>query len=161
VSTSLLATPVETLAFQIFHDVISLRTSASVAFIDITDEVQSCVRSAGIQNGVVNVQTQHTTASVLVNENEPLLLEDLRRALEELAPRCTTYRHDDFAVRTTNMTPDEKANGHAHCKAIFLRASEMLNVANGELQLGRWQRIFFVELDCPRDRTVSVLVMGS
>ncbi len=58
------------------------------------------------------------------------------------------------------MTPDEKPNGHAHCKALFLRSSETINIVDGRLQLGRWQRIFLLELDCPRRRTVSVMVMG-
>jgi len=84
----------------------------------------------------------------------------MRRTLERLAPRGHLYQHDDFNVRTVNMCPDEQKNGHSHCKAMFLRTSETLNVAQGELQLGQWQRVFLIELDRAKKRTVSVLVMG-
>jgi secondary thiamine-phosphate synthase enzyme len=145
---------------QISHERIHLRTRDCLQFIDITEEVRAQVAGTGIRDGIVNIQTLHTTAMVMVNEHEPLLLEDLARALEALAPRGYRYRHDDFAVRTVNLTPNENPNGHAHCKALFLRSSESLNLVNGEIQLGPWQRIFFVELDCARDRTLSVIVMG-
>lgn len=146
--------------FQSFHQQLQLHTDEGLQFIDLTDEVARIVAESGIFQGFVNVQTTHTTTAIIVNEHEPLLLEDLRRALEQLAPRSVKYRHDDFEIRTANLTPDEKPNGHAHCKALFLRASETLNVINGELQLGRWQRIFLIELDCPRSRTVSVSLLG-
>jgi secondary thiamine-phosphate synthase enzyme len=102
----------------------------------------------------------HTTAAVVVNENEPLLLADLRAALERVAPRHLSYRHDDFAQRAA-VAPDEPANGHAHCQALFLRASETLALARGRACLGRWQRLFLVELDGPRTRTLSVTVLGT
>ena len=146
--------------FQTFHDFVDLQTSESLQFIDITEEVRVCVAASGIRSGVVHVQSQHTTAAILINEHEPLLLEDLKRTLERLAPRTHAYDHDNFDVRTVNLTPDEKPNGHAHCKALFLRSSEAIHVVNGELQLGTWQRIFFLELDCARKRKVSILTMG-
>jgi secondary thiamine-phosphate synthase enzyme len=148
-------------AFRTLHRRITLRTRECLQFIDLTGELTSLVAASGVVNGTVNVQSRHTTAAIVVNEDEPLLLEDLKRTLEGLAPRGADYRHDDFSVRTANLTPDEQPNGHAHCKALFLRASETVNVVNGELQLGRWQRVFFVELDCARAREVSVLVMGT
>ncbi|MBL8206973.1 MAG: YjbQ family protein, partial [Blastocatellia bacterium] len=94
------------------------------------------------------------------NENEPLLLDDLKKSLERAAPRTVSYKHDDFDIRTENLTPDERPNGHAHCKALFLRSSETLNLINGELDLGRWQRVFLVELDGARQRTVSLSILG-
>jgi secondary thiamine-phosphate synthase enzyme len=80
--------------------------------------------------------------------------------LERLASREHSYRHDDFAVRTVNVVEGERPNGHSHCKSLFLHASETLNIDGGRLQLGRWQRIFFLELDGARPRSVSVMVMG-
>ncbi len=108
----------------------------------------------------MSVQSLHTTAAIVVNENEPLLLQDLRAALERAAPRHLAYRHDDFSQRAA-VPPDEPANGHAHCQALFLRASETLGVAGGRLRLGRWQRVFLVELDGPRTRTAAVTVLGA
>jgi len=143
-----------------YHDWIHLRTEAPLQFVDFTDQLTQVVRDSRICTGFVNVQTRHTTTAVMVNENEPLLLEDMRSILERLAPHDRPYQHDDFSVRTVNMCPDEEKNGHSHCKAIFLRTSETLNIAQGELQLGQWQRVFLIELDRPKKRTVSVLVMG-
>ena len=95
-----------------------------------------------------------------MNEGEPLLLEDLRAALERAAPRRLAYLHDEMDLRA-GVAADEPANGHAHCKALFLRASETLAVAEGRPRLGRWQRVFLVELDGPRTRTLSLTVLGA
>jgi secondary thiamine-phosphate synthase enzyme len=96
----------------------------------------------------------------MVNEHEPGLLDDLARLLDRLAPREAHYAHDDLGVRTVNLVPGERINGHAHCQALLLRASESLTVAHGALCLGRWQRLFLVELDGPQTREVSVVTMG-
>jgi len=142
------------------QDRIELQTRECLQFIDLTEPVDSIVRASGIRHGLVNIQSLHTTTGVVVNEHEPLLLHDLQRALERAAPRHRKYKHDDFAIRTVNMTDDERPNGHAHCKALFVPTSVALNVASGRMQLGRWQRIFLLELDRARRRTVSVLVFG-
>ncbi|HEY6403820.1 MAG TPA: secondary thiamine-phosphate synthase enzyme YjbQ [Blastocatellia bacterium] len=146
-------------AIRTHHSVIRLRTSECLQFVDVTDEVEEVVARAGIRQGWVNVQTKHTTTAIIVNENEPLLHEDLRRMLERLAPSSDVYEHNDFS-RRVDIPPDEPANGHSHCKALFLPMSACVNVADGRLQLGRWQRIFLIELDDSRERSVSVMVMG-
>jgi secondary thiamine-phosphate synthase enzyme len=139
---------------------ISLETSDCLQFIDLTDFISDFVASSNISFGMVNIQSRHTTAAIMINENEPLLLQDIRRTLEEVAPSQNQYRHDDFATRTVNLFPDETENGHSHCKAVFLRTSETVNIVDGVLQLGRWQRIFLVELDQSRHRDVSLMVLG-
>ena len=145
---------------RVHHETVELETEGGVQFIDITDQIAEIVNDSGILNGWVNIQTQHTTTAIIVNEHEPLLLEDMKELLERFAPQQHDYRHNDFNIRTVNMQPDEQPNGHSHCRALFLRASETLNIVEGKLNLGRWQRIFFIELDCPRLRNVSVMVMG-
>ena len=137
-----------------------MRTAGKLQFLDLTERVGNIVRASGVKSGIVNVQSLHTTAAVLVNEHEPLLLQDLRAVLERVAPSGKKYRHDDFALRTVNMAQDEEANGHAHCKSMLLSASVQINVLDGVLRLGRWQRIFLVELDRARSRAVSVMVCG-
>jgi secondary thiamine-phosphate synthase enzyme len=129
-------------------------------FIDITDEVAAAVEASGIQDGTVTVFSRHTTAAVKINENEPLLLRDMARFLEASAPREAEYRHNDFVIRTANMTDDECPNGHSHCQHLLLGASETIPVMGGRLGLGRWQSIFLVELDRPREREVVVQVLG-
>jgi secondary thiamine-phosphate synthase enzyme len=154
------AYPVTEPGLLVRHEVLNLRTSECLEFHDITGKVAEVVERSGVQEGTINVQSRHTTVAIFVGENEPLLLDDMRDMLERLAPRKAHYQHDDFTIRTVNMMPGEHPNGHAHCKAMFLRAAETLNVVGGRLDLGRWQRLFVVELDLPRDRSISVRVMG-
>lgn len=139
---------------------IDLETKEELEFIDITDRVTSFVEESRVKDGLVNVQTPHTTAAIIVNENEPLLMEDFKKHLQKAASRDLDYRHNDFSVRTVNMCPDECANGHAHCRAIHLPVSATLNLIEGELQLGQWQRIFFVELDKSRKRKFQIQILG-
>jgi secondary thiamine-phosphate synthase enzyme len=138
-----------------YGETVHLRTQRSQQFADITELVAERVRRSGISRGVVNVQSCHTTASILVNEFEPELLLDLDRLTEEWAPRDHGYRHD-----RRDMPPGERANGHAHARAVLLGTSVILNVDNGEIRLGRWQRILLAELDGPRRRGISIVVLG-
>jgi len=129
-------------------------------FVDATEEIKKFVKESGIQNGLVNIQIMHTSAALIVNEHEPLLLEDMKRNLEATASNKLKYQHDDFSVRTVNLCDDECKNGHSHCKAIHLLPSVTLNLIKGELQLGEWQRIMLVELDGSRPRKIQVVIVG-
>jgi secondary thiamine-phosphate synthase enzyme len=142
------------------HTRIRIATERPAEFIDLTDGLQDLVAEASVEVGFVNIQSLHTTAAIVVNEHEPLLLEDFASVLESVAARQREYRHDDATVRQVNLTPGERPNGHAHCQALLLGATACLNVVHGRLQLGRWQRVFLVELDGPRTREISVLMMG-
>ena len=125
----------------------SVRTERAPQFVDITERVQELVEEMGVKQGIVTVFTRHTTAAIRINENEPLLLSDMEEFLKRLAPKDLYYRHNDFGIRTHNMTEDECPNAHAHCQHLILGASETIPVMEGKLALGRWQRIFLVELD--------------
>ena len=142
------------------HTKIRIATERPTQFIDVTDRLETLVREAGIRFGFVNIQTLHTTTAIVVNELEPLLLSDFATLLENAAPRDAGYRHDDVTARTVNLTPDERINGHAHCQALLLGPSACLNVIDGQLLLGRWQRVFMAELDGPRPREISMLILG-
>lgn len=133
-------------------------SSRATEFIDITDRLSACVREAGLTEGLLVVQTLHTTTGLLVNEAEPLLLEDLGARLACWAPLDLPYAHDDLSRRTVNLLGNrERRNGHAHCRAAVFRSSEALIVAEGRLSLGRWQRVLFVECDGPQRRGIVVL----
>src|SRR5919108_6005281 len=138
-----------------------LETREPIQFLDVTDQVAAFVRESGLRDGMVTVFSRHTTAAVCIQEAEPLLLEDLREFLERNAPSEAHYRHNDFRVRTVHMHDDESPNGHAHCLQLMLGSSESVPVADGELLLGTWQRIFLVELDGPRtSREVLIQALG-
>ena len=142
------------------HSRIRVATRRDMEFIDITDRIEFLATEAGIHAGLVNIQSLHTTTAIVVYEHEPLLLADFDALLARAAPRDAPYRHDDMDARTVNLAPGERPNGHAHCHALLLGSSASLNFAEGRLQLGRWQRVFLAELDGPRVREVSVLVLG-
>lgn len=147
--------------FRVTTDLLRVRSVRRIQFIDLTDRIEACVRSSGIEQGLVAVQTLHTTTGILVNENEPLLLQDLEDLFERFVPRDACFRHDDLPRRAAGLPPDERRNGDAHARATLLRTSETLHVVAGALRLGTWQRVFLVELDGERDRAVSVVVLGS
>jgi secondary thiamine-phosphate synthase enzyme len=140
------------------HDLtISVVTREEMEFIDLTPALVALVESLGVRDGVLTVQTRHTTTGVMINEHEPLLLNDLKAMFERLIP-AGPYEHDDFGRRTVNLTPDERSNGHAHCRTALLRTSESVPIVDGALTLGCWQRIFLVEFDGPRRREVAVAI---
>ncbi len=146
--------------FRVVYETIDYDTAHALQFIDITADVRRFVTAAEIVDGQVAVVSLHTTAAVVVNEHEPLLLNDMARVLRRLAPADDYYEHNDFSIRTVNMTADERENGHAHCQHLFLGTSETIPIRAGELTLGLWQSVFLVELDHARRRTVQLHAMG-
>ena len=137
-----------------------LATQLATEFVDITADLDAFVAATGVHHGIVTVQTTHTTTGIVVNECEPLLLRDFENLLDDLAPRYRRYGHDDMSLRQ-GVPASEPANGHAHCRALLLPVSVTLNVIDGRLTLGKWQRVFLVELDGPRERTVTLVLQGS
>ena len=140
-----------------------LRTAGGLTVTDITGEVQDIVRQSGIQDGICSVYSPHTTCSVRVNEWERGFLEDFAVLLKRLVPTEHYYAHDDWDRRTENVCEEdmEIGNGHAHCMSMLLGpAGESIPVREGELALGQWQRVLFLELDRERDRRWLVQVVG-
>ena len=76
------------------------------------------------------------------------------------APRGAAYQHDDLSIRTVNLEPNERPNGQSHCQRLLIGASESIPIVDGVVQLGKWQRIFFVELDGARPRTMQLQLLG-
>jgi len=147
------------IAFGVTVGRLAIRTREALEVVDLTARIEAFVEAAALEAGWVNVQSRHTTAGIVVNENEAGLLRDALALLERLAPRGAGYAHDELH-RRPGVLPDERLNGHAHAKALLLRTAETVNVAGRRLQLGAWQRVLLVELDGPREREVSLLALG-
>lgn len=145
----------------VYTETLEYQTSHAPGFIDITDAVCDVVTRSEVAFGTASVFSRHTTAAIKINENEPLLLRDMARVLRQAAPQNAYYEHNDFSRRTVNMNPDECANGHAHCQHLFLGTSETIPLLDSQLIIGRYQRLFLIELDHPRPRQVMVTVMGT
>jgi secondary thiamine-phosphate synthase enzyme len=125
----------------------SVETQARVEFKDITDLVQKVVTESGTQSGMCFLFVPHTTAAILINENDdPALQKDLDNFLKSLAPRDSNYYHND-------------GNCDAHLKAAVIGNSKSLLVESGRLVLGRWQGVFFCDFDGPRRRELRIKVV--
>ena len=119
---------------------------------DLTSRVVEIVRKAGFRNGIATVFTPGSTAGVTTIEFEDGVVEDLKKAIERLAPHNIRYDHD-------RRWGD--GNGFAHVRAALLGPSLTLPVANGDLQLGTWQQIVLIDFDNrPRQREVLVQLVG-
>ncbi len=126
-----------------------VETRRRAEVVDVTGLVEGAVRGSGVREGVVVVQTPHTTTAVVVNEREGSLVQDLLEWAARMAPEGAGYRHD----RTDG-------NAHAHLRGIMMGASVVIPIADGRLALGTWQSVLFVELDGPRSRRLHVKVLG-
>ncbi|MDP9491145.1 MAG: secondary thiamine-phosphate synthase enzyme YjbQ [Actinomycetota bacterium] len=149
---------------KVFQGQRQLRTEGGLSVRDITGDVAEAVRESGVRDGIVCVYSPHTTCCVRVNEFENGFLEDFAALLRGLVPSERYYAHDDPDRRTENICEEDMqlGNGHAHCMSMLLgSAGEAIPVRNGELCLGTWQRILFLELDRERDRRWLVQVVGS
>ena len=142
------------------HD---LQTERCGEFIDITHDVLSAVSKSEVENGTVVVYSPHTTCAVVINEPESGFMDDFCELLDELAPSGRYYRHDDLSIRTDGIEEDtaDFPNGHSHLRAGLLSStSQSIPIVGGRTMLGRWQKIFFCELDRARPRKVFIQVSG-
>lgn len=130
-------------------------------FVDVTEELQRAIKDSAITEGCAVAYCRHTTCGLLINEWEDGALEDLGGHLERLIPDDGYFKHDDLGVRTQNLQPGERANGRSHVVQMILGGtSHAIPVSSGEPLLGRWQRLIFVELDEPKERSLLFHVFG-
>lgn len=122
------------------------------AFVNITPQVERCLKESGIKEGMVLVNSMHITSSVFINDDERGLHHDLEAWLERLAPHSPTsqYRHNDTG----------EDNADAHLKREVLGRGVMVAVTNGELDFGTWEQIFYGEFDGRRKKRVLVKIIG-
>jgi secondary thiamine-phosphate synthase enzyme len=128
---------------------ISLTTREHNEVVDITDAVRAFVASSGVSEGLCTIFTPHATAAIAINENDdPNIGVDLLAALRKVVVEHDGWLHDRI---------DD--NAAAHIKSAIVGPSETIPVAGGQLELGRWQNVFFVEFDGPRSRRGVVLAI--
>ena len=133
--------------FKIANKTYNFSTKGEIDFVDLTDKVQEAVSDSGIVNGIVHVFAPHATGVVILTENDPALLDDIREFLQEIAPKNKNYNHP--------------SNAHSHLRSVLLPPDRTLPVINGRVEFGTWQSLLFVETDVyPRRRTVIVQVLG-
>jgi len=127
---------------------LGVRTSRKTQLLEITGEVERLVEESGVASGVCYLVVPHTTAGILVNENDdPAVARDIETVLERLVPRGAGYQHLE-------------GNADAHVKSSLVGVSAVVLIEQGRLSLGRWQGIFFCEFDGPRQRQVRLKVVA-
>ena len=131
---------------------IRLRTRGFSDVHDLTPAVQHAVTASGAAGGVVTVFVPGSTAGITTIEFEDGAIEDLRHAIERIAPSDIHYRHD---ARWSD------GNGFSHVRAALLGPSIAVPFSNGELDCGTWQQIILIDFDNrPRSRDVIIRVLG-
>ena len=140
---------------RMFNRVIDWITTDRLQLINITDRINEIVRKSGIHDGVVHLQSLHTTAAVFLNEWQEALLHDVKSYLDLLVPAAREWRHND-----PRYSDCERRNADSHLRGMVLGQSLCLQVRNSAVLLGTWQSIILAELDGPRSRSMSVLVTG-
>jgi secondary thiamine-phosphate synthase enzyme len=124
--------------------ILTVKTSATTQFVDITSEVEQAVDASGIRDGWCLLYVPHTTAAVTINESaDPSVRADILMVLNDIIPWKANYRHLE-------------GNSPAHIKSSLVGASEIIAVEKGRLVLGTWQGIFFCEFDGPRTRKIHL-----
>jgi len=121
-------------------------------FVNITQQVEDCLRESGIKEGLMLVNAMHITASVFINDDEAGLHHDLDVWLEKLAP------HEPILQYQHNRTGED--NGDAHLKRQVMGREVVVAVTNGKLDFGPWEQIFYGEFDGRRKKRVLVKIIG-
>jgi secondary thiamine-phosphate synthase enzyme len=137
---------------------LSIETPVGISIHNLTPQIQAQLTQTGIQQGQVIVFSRHTTTALTINEYEERLLVDIQTYLQKLAPEGDRYLHNDLHLRV--VPPDEPINAHSHLMAITLSTSEVIPVVAGQLALGTYQSVLFLDLDGPRTRQVLVQISG-
>jgi len=131
---------------MVYSETIKLKIK-SQDFFDITDKVESIVKRSKIQNGICTIFSVGGTSSVLINENEPMLIQDLKDCLEKIASEEKIYHHAE--------------NAYSHIRAALVGGSQTVPVKDGDIILGTWQSIMIANFDVDdREREVVVTVVG-
>jgi len=135
-----------------FREELWFETRSRREYINITPQVEDCIRRSGIKEGLCLVNTMHITASVYINDAESGLLQDYDEWLEKLAPHepVSQYRH--------NRTGEN--NGDAHLKRQVMGREVVVAITNGKLDFGPWEQIFYGEFDGRRRKRVLVKIIG-
>jgi secondary thiamine-phosphate synthase enzyme len=141
--------------YRIVNRIVDWITSDRLELLNITERVNEIVRKSGVRDGLVHLQSLHTTTALFLNEWQDALLDDVRRFLEEAIARDRYYRHND-----PDHSDCERQNADSHLRGMIMGQTLCLQVRNAKVLLGTWQSIILAEFDGPRSRSVAVQVSG-
>jgi len=145
--------PASDVAMKSYRQELWFNIPARMDFVNITPQVEQCVRESGVREGLCLVNAMHITASVFINDDEPGLHHDYKQWLEQLAPFDPSperYHH--------NRTGEDNAD--AHHKRQIMGREVVVAITNGKLDFGPWEQIFYGEFDGRRRKRVLVKIIG-
>ena len=140
---------------KVYSNSFTLEVDKQTDILDVTKNVRDVLQYFPISNGIVVVNTLHTTCALFVNEFQSALIDDIRGLAERLVPERGGFRHDD-----PRYSDCERGNAHAHLRTALFGRTITLGMNNGELVLGRFQSIIFAEFDGPRKREITIQAIG-
>jgi len=134
-------------SFRVANITHTFSTQGAIEFVDLTAWVRDAVAQAGLKNGLVHVFAPHATGILVLTENDPALLSDIKTFLNKLVPELDSYNHP--------------SNAHSHLRSMLFPPDKTLPVINSEVAFGTWQSLMYIETDVyPRKRTVTIQTMG-
>lgn len=142
-------------SYKVYNRIIDWISNERMQLSNITDRINDVVRKSGVKDGMVHLQTLHTTTAVFINEWQDALIHDVKTFLEKVVDREDYYRHND-----PEHSDCERRNADAHMRGMLMGQTLCLQVRNASVLLGTWQSIIFAEFDGPRNRTLAIQVSG-
>ncbi len=141
--------------YKVFNRIVDWITNDRLQLLNITERVNEIVRKSGVRDGLVHLQSLHTTSAVFINEWQDALLHDVKNFFEQIVDRDEYYRHND-----PKYSDCERRNADSHMRGMLMGQTLCLQVRNASVLLGTWQSIIFAEFDGPRSRSLAVQVSG-
>ncbi|NPA52547.1 MAG: YjbQ family protein [Aquificae bacterium] len=135
---------------KVYTQYITFNTKKKRELIRITDKVKKAVEKSSIKEGLCLVSSMHLTSSIIIQDDEEGLHQDIWEWLEQLAPFKNNYKH--------HLTGEDNAD--AHLKNLLVHLQVILPVTNGQLDLGTWQEIFYAEFDGRRPKKIVIKIIG-
>jgi secondary thiamine-phosphate synthase enzyme len=135
---------------------IFLKSERATQLINVTGQIQRVVEKSNVKNGIINVFTLHVTTGLTINEDDPMLEEDIARFLVKAVPENDSYAHHRFFRKDGRVA----VNAYSHIRASLLGPSLTIPLQDGQAVLGSRQQIYLVELDGPQTRDFVIQVMG-
>lgn len=142
-------------SYKVYNRIIDWISKERMELSNITDRINDVVRKSGVKDGIVHLQTLHTTTAVFINEWQDALLHDVKVFFEKVVDQEDYYRHND-----PEFSDCERQNADAHMRGMLMGQTLCLQVRNASVLLGTWQSIILAEFDGPRNRTLAVQVSG-
>lgn len=136
----------------------SFYIDSTSTFSNITSQIKDFIKKTGFKNGLAIIFTRHTTAGIRLLEEERLLIEDFEHFMERLASSNVRYKHDNISAR--DVPDHERINGYSHLRSFYSNTSEVIPVIDGQLQIGKWQSILFIDFDKGRRRQIMTMLIG-